>query len=62
MTTTTKYTAADRLEKLIGYDTSADEHHLSVLCVDCGSAGDGTPIYAGEEWGAPGDALDRAWA
>lgn len=36
---------------VVAIDTSRDEHRLSLLCPDCGSAADGTPLYGGEEWG-----------
>jgi hypothetical protein len=38
-------------DDIIGYDTSAYPNALSVLCVDCGTEGEGTPIHRGEDWG-----------
>lgn len=43
------------MKDLIGYDTSADMHNLSVICAECADTegdGGGAPIYRGEEWGA----------
>ena len=39
------------MNERIGTDTSVDAHTLSVVCSDCDEDAEGTPLYAGEEWG-----------
>jgi hypothetical protein len=38
-------------KRLIGHDTSENASTPSVLCAECGSDADGSPVYAGDEWG-----------